>query len=375
MSASRVKNIDVSGVRRMFRKAPENSIHLAIGQPDFRPAKHIIEALIAAVNNGYNRYGPVEGIPELREAVARKLRRYREDVAWENVIITSGATEALLSINFALLEEGDEVLIPDPGFIIYDSQIKLCGAKPVRYPLKYEEKFAPCMEDIKNKITPKTKAIIVNSPSNPTGTIHNRNAIKSITEIAEDHDLFIITDEVYDEIIFDGHHSSYLGNYDKTIYVNSFSKTYSINGWRLGYMASGKEIITDINKFHYYTIGCPNTPAQYAACAALDGSQEYLKKMVEEFKARRDIIVKDLNSIDGITCLEPKGTFYAFPKYDAPIPSEEMANKLLEAGLVCSPGTAFGRNGEGHLRLSFANSRENIKNGVDILRQVVGELL
>lgn len=375
MSASRISNIDVSGVRRMFRRATDGAIHLGLGQPDFPPAKHIIDALTTAVNDGHNKYGPVEGILELREAIADRIKKYQDDITWENVIVTCGATEALLSINFALLEEGDEVLIPDPGFIIYDSQTRLCGAKSVRYPLRSENEFYPDIEDIKNKITPKTKAIIVNSPSNPTGSVHKSDVIKSIVGVAKDNDLYIITDEVYDEIVYNEHHYSYLGKYEKTVYVNSFSKSYSINGWRLGYLVSEKDIIGDINKFHYYTIGCPSTPAQYAACVALKGPQDHLKMMVAEFKVRRDLIVKELNSIEGITCSKPQGAFYAFPRYDLSLPSEEMANRLVDAGLVCAPGTSFGPKGEGHLRLSFANSRENIKIGVDILRQVMASLL
>jgi aspartate aminotransferase len=214
----------------------------------------------------------------------------------------------------------------------------------------------------------------VNTPSNPTGAVHNPDTINAIVEIAEDHGLFIFSDEVYDEIIYEKEHFSYLGKYDKVIYVNSFSKTFCMTGWRLGYIAASKELLQLLRKFHFNTVACVNTPIQHAAIATLQSSEDHIKKILSAFRFRRNLITRGILSIEGFDCIEPKGGFYAFPSFDFEITSEQLADKLLESGLVCVPGTAFGQCGEGHLRFTFANSKENIMKGVHILEEVATTL-
>jgi aspartate aminotransferase len=371
MFAKRMKSIEVTGIRKIFELAGKGAINLGLGEPDSQPAQHIKEALAKALREGFNKYCPTAGIIELREAVAERLKKYKSDIAKEEVIITAGATKALHATIFTFIERGDEVLVPDPGFPLYATEIALAGGKPVFYKLSGED-FMPKVENF--KVSKKTKAIIVNSPSNPTGSVFSKEKVKEIIEFAEDNDLIIISDEVYDEIIYDTEHFSFIGNYDKLIYINSFSKTYALTGWRLGYLAAKKEFINEILKMHYYTIACPPTPTQYAALAALKGSQECVKEMVSEFKKRRDVAIKTINRIKGFSCSLPKGAFYLFPSYNIDIHSEELALKILEKGVICVPGNAFGSAGENHLRFSYANSIENIEKGLEIVRELIEKL-
>lgn len=374
MNAKRLREIEDSGVRRMFAKAGPGAIHMGLGQPDFQPPDVAIKALINAVKSGYNAYCPIEGLPELREVIANRLRKYHEDIEMDNILVTNGATEALHVANFSILDEGDEILIPNPGFVLFESQPRLTGAKPIHYPIIAENDHLPQPDDILERITNNTRAIIVNTPSNPTGAVHNKDVIKAIVDIAEDYGLFIISDEVYDEIIYEKEHHSYLGKYDKLIYINSFSKTFCMTGWRLGYIAANKEILPLLRKFHFNTVACVNTPVQHAAIATLKAPQDHIKKILSAFTFRRNLITRELLSINGFDCVEPKGGFYAFPSFEYEITSEQLALRLLDAGLVCVPGTAFGQCGEGHLRFTFANTKENIMKGVSILEEVATTL-
>ncbi len=372
MFAKRMKGIELTGIRKMFDLAGSNAIHLGIGEPDFQPSEIVINAMKSAIEKGFNKYGPTAGLPKLRDAVAERLRKYKSDINQEEIIITASGTEGLLASIFTFIDKGDEVLIPEPGFPLYRSQVLLAGGKPVPYPLYEENKFMPQTADL--KITDRTKALIVNTPSNPTGSVFGERDVNAIIDFAKEHNLIIFSDEVYDEIIYEGRHHSFLGRYDNLIYINSFSKTYAMTGWRLGYIAAKKEFVKEITKMHYYSIACPPTPTQYGALAALTGPQDHVKKMVSEFKSRRDITVKMLNEIKGFSCLLPKGTFYAFPSYTHKISSEELAMKILSKNVICTPGTAFGSMGEGHLRFSYANSIENIRKGLEIVKEVVEEL-
>ncbi|MDI6917853.1 MAG: pyridoxal phosphate-dependent aminotransferase [Thermoplasmatales archaeon] len=369
MFAPRMKDIKMSGIRKMFDLAGENAIHLGLGEPDFQPPENAINALKKAVDDGCNKYGATPGMPGLRDAIVEKEKRYRKDLTRDNVVVTAGGTEALMASVFTFIDKGDEVLIPDPGFVLYGPQVRLAGGKPVRYPLFEENGFVPKIEDM--RITGKTKAIIVNSPSNPTGSVIDEKTIKAIVDVAEEKNLLIFSDEVYDEIVYEGKHHSFMGKYDDLIYVNSFSKIYAMTGWRIGYVMAKEEYLREIAKMHYYTMACPPTPIQYAALEALKGSQDYVKKMVTEFKRRRDVIVDEINKIKGFRCLKPKGAFYAFPSFTFNISSEELAMRIAASNVIVTPGTAFGQNGEKHLRLSYANSLENIKKGVEIIGKVV----
>lgn len=373
--SARTKRLEISGIRKMFELAGPDSINLGLGELDFQPADVAIEALSKAVLDGHNGYGPTRGIPELREALAQRLTRYRSDVEAENVLITAGGTQGLLVTAMTIFDHGDEVLTPDPGFVIYQPHVIMCGATPLRYSLKFENNFQPNPDEILELVTPRTKAIIVNSPNNPTSGILEKDTIKALRDIAADHDLVIISDEVYDEIIFDGEHNSMLNpDYDNVVYINSFSKTYAMTGWRTGYLASSKYMVNQLAKLQYYNIACPPTPIQKAVYAAVMHAQEQVQERAERLKGRRDIIVKLCNDIEGFECLKPKGAFYAFPTFDHDISSEDFAMKLLKAGVICAPGSAFGKGGEGHLRFSFANSTENIEKGMEIVERAAAEI-
>lgn len=369
--SARTRRLEISGIRKMFELAREDSINLGLGELDFETPDIAKKAMAKAVTDGYNRYGPTRGLYELRETLAEELTRYRDDVYAENVIVTAGATQGLLVTSLTLFDHGDEILVPDPGFVIYQPHVIMCGAMPVRYSLKSENGFQPNPEEILELITSRTKGIIVNSPNNPTSGMMDMSVVKALREIAVDHDLVIISDEVYDNIVFEGEHYSMLHEgYDHLVYINSFSKTYAMTGWRIGYIASSKYIINQLAKLHYYNIACPPTPMQKAALAVLKGPKEELAGWVQILKKRRDIMVERLNNIDGFKCLKPRGAFYTFPSFDHDISSEDFGMKLLEEGLICAPGSAFGKGGEGHLRFSFANSLDKIERGMDIVEEV-----
>ena len=373
MFASRAMHVEVSGIRKMFDLASANAINLGLGEPDFQPPRNVINAFKSAVEKGLNKYGPTGGIGELREAVAQRLARYT-DVKKEDILITSGATEALCVTMQTLIDRGDEVLTPDPGFVLFAPHVTLAGGTPVFYSLRQEKRFMPDVGELERLVTPHTKAIIVNTPSNPTGTVMDRRTIQDLVAFAEEHRLIVIADEVYDAIVYDGKHETFLGEHDKVVYVNSFSKSFAMTGWRLGYLSAPPEMIKQMAKIHYYMVACPSTPAQYAVLEGLRGPKTYLEEMVAEFKTRRDLIVRLLSKIPGFRCLKPKGAFYAFPSVDFGMKSEELALEILKAGVICTPGSAFGEAGEGHLRFSYANSQENIKRAMEIVSDVASHL-
>jgi aspartate aminotransferase len=363
----------MSGIRRMFDMAGSKAINLGLGEPDFQPPAHVLEAMKEALNGGYNKYGPTSGLRELRRALADR-HSSRAPVREENVLVTTGATEALCLTMQTFIDQGDEVLVPDPGFVLFAPHVRLAGGRPVFYPLLEANGFLPRMEDLEALVTPRTRAIIVNTPSNPTGSVMGEREVEDIVELAEDHDLLLISDEVYDSIVYEKGHRSFLGRTEKLVYVNSFSKVFAMTGWRLGYLIAPEEFVTTMAKVHYFMVACPPTPAQYAVLAGLKTSENYVREMVEEFRRRRDHIVHRLNQIPGFKCLRPDGAFYAFPSYEYAVTSEELALRLLKAGVICSPGSAFGERGEGHLRFSYANSVEMIDKAMDIVALASEEL-
>jgi aspartate aminotransferase len=373
--SSRAKRLQISGIRKMFEMAGPDSINLGLGELDFQPSKLAMDSLAKAVRDGYNHYGPTKGIPELRQILADRLTRYRPDVEMDNVVITCGGTQGLLVSAMTLFDHGDEVLTPDPGFVIYQPHVIMCGATPLRYSLKFENNFQPNTDEIEELITPRTKAIILNSPNNPTSSILEPETIKAIRDIAIDNELVIISDEVYDEIIFEGHHHSFLNpDYDNVVYINSFSKSLAMTGWRLGYMASSKYIVNQLSKIQYYNIACPPTPLQKAVYDVMCAPTSDIPEWVDILRKRRDAMVKRVNDIPGFNCLKPKGAFYAFPTFDQKISSEDFAMELVKAGVICAPGSAFGKGGEGHLRFSFANSLDMIEKGMDIVEKVAATI-
>ena len=374
MFPKRVASLQFSGIRKLFEAAPADAINLGLGEPDIQPPKEMIDAFKAALDQGMNKYGPSAGIMELRKAIAHNLKSYRKDVAAENIIITAGATEGMRIACETIIGEGDEALVPNPGFIIYGPDVALAGGRPIEYSLTLENDFSPDPDEIQRLITSRTQAIVVNSPSNPTGAVYSEEAVKAICDIATDRDLYILSDEVYHNFVYDGSHVSFARYHDDTIIVNSFSKSLAATGWRIGYVATSKEIVEHLAKVQYYTLACPPTATQYAILEGMRIRKKFRAEMLSEFRARRDLAMAKLREISSFETPPVKGAFYAFPRYSQELSSEDFAMALLKAGVICAPGSTFGTLGERHLRFSYANSRENIANALDIVRDVADGL-
>lgn len=378
----KAEQITYSDIRKIVEKAEKmkDVIKLEQGEPDFATPSHVIEAAKAALASGQTKYPPSAGLLELREAIARKLAIENGiDVRPESEIaVTTGASEAVCSAFQALLNDGDEVLIPDPAYVSYHRWAILAGATPVSFPLKRD--FHIDLNELEKRITPRSRIIVVNSPHNPTGTVLDRAELDALVQIALKHDLQIVTDEVYEKIVYDNNRHVSVGAIpgaeDITVTVNSFSKTYAMTGWRVGYVAAHGRLAEAIKKVHAYTVLGVNTEAQFAALAALTGPQKCVEEMVREYRKRRDIVVDALSRIPRVKCSAPKGTFYAFPDTSATgMSSEELATFLLEKGKVAVvQGKAFGDGGEHHLRISFSNSTENIKEGMARITNAICQL-
>lgn len=370
MFSNRVRSLEISGIRKMFDASPPGAINLGLGEPDFNPPKVVEEALFEAVRSGRNKYGPSAGSPQLREAIGERYRKYDKSTGRENVLVTAGGTEALLAAALTLYDPGDEVLIPNPGFVLYGPHARLADAIPVPYSLREELGFQPDLRELEELATPRTRAIVVNSPSNPTGGVFTAKVMEELVGFAERHRLTVISDEVYDEIIYTpGGHRSFWGRYDRAVIINSFSKILAMTGWRLGYLVAAEDVVAEANKIHYHAVACPSTPCQVAALRGLQEAGDEIHKMAKEFRARRDLIVQGLNKVPGMRCVKPEGAFYAFPSFGWNMTALEAATGLLRQGLLCTPGDAFGSLGVGHLRFSFANSRENLRRAMTILRE------
>jgi aspartate aminotransferase len=363
-------------------------IHLEIGEPDFPTADHIVEAAIEALRAGYTHYVPAPGILPLREAVAAFLERTgRMTVAPDRVVVTPGAKPIMFFTILALCGEGDEVLYPDPGFPMYESITSFAGAIPVPVPLREANGFRVDVDELSRLITDRSKLLIINSPHNPCGSALTREDCEAIAELSQRHDLTVLTDEVYWAIRYGPggaspggrppatpRHASVLdvdGMADRTILLDGWSKTFAMTGWRLGFGVFPPALVEPITRLAINSVSCTSAFSQYAAIAALGGPWDPVERMVEEFRRRRDIIVAGLNDIPGISCLEPQGAFYVFPNITGTgLTSAELAAKLLtDGGVAALSGTAFGPYGEGYLRFSYANSVENIKSALDIIRK------
>jgi len=361
-----------SGIRKMFDLAEQydDVIKLTVGEPNFDTPVNIKEAAKAAIDAGFTHYAPNAGLKELREAIANRYSGYSKDYTYENVMVTVGAMEAISLSMLATVNPGDEVIVPDPCFPNYIGQIMIAGAKPVSVPVYEENDFNIRAEDIEKAITPKTRAILLNSPSNPLGSVMSREEIVKIAELVEKHDLIVYSDEVYDRIIFDGMEYFSMAQIpevkDRVLIINSFSKSYAMTGWRVGYVVGDKKIISNMPKLQEGIVSCVPTFTQKAAIEAISGTQETVKQMVKDYARRRDIVIDGLNNIPGITCKKSPGSFYAFPNIKSfGKSSQEFAEELVrEAGVVAVPGSAFGNMGEGYLRIVFANSDENLKEAI-----------
>jgi len=347
-------------------------VHLELGEPDFRMPDHVTETAIQALRDGFTKYTPNAGIEELRQAISEKLKRENQvdaDPGGE-IMATAGAMEALSLSILCTVNDGDEVLIPDPGYVSYVAHVLLAGGVPKFIPLKEQNDFRVTSESLENLVTSKTRMIILNSPANPTGAVELKDDLKGIAALAEDHDLIVLSDEPYERLVYPGHtHYSIaaLPNMlERSVSIFSFSKTYAMTGMRIGYVVSSKEMVGQMVKMQEHYVGSINSPAQKAAVAALRGPQTCVADMLQEYTRRRDVLIDGLNNTGVIACRKPAGTFYAFPNITKTgFDSRTFADKLLdEAKVVTVPGIAFGNNGEGHLRLSFATSIDNVTEAV-----------
>lgn len=356
-------------------------IHLEIGEPDFDTPQNIKEAAIKALKEGYTHYVSAAGIPESREAIAEYISETRDiDVDPDEVVVTPGAKPIIFFSILACVDPGDEVMYPNPGFPIFESMINFVGAKPVPIPLREERDFRVDSSEVAEKISDKTKMIILNSPNNPTGGVLTKKDLETIAEhVANRDNLLVLSDEMYDNMLFEGKFESIAsipGMKEKTIILNGFSKTYAMTGWRLGYGVMRKDLAQKIARLMTNSNSCTCAFTQMAGIEALRGPQDDSKRMMEEFRRRRDVIVPGLNNIEGISCKNPLATFYVFPNVkNVGVDCRKFADFLLnDAGVAVLPGTSFGKYGEGYLRLSFANSVENIKKALNRISEAVKKL-
>jgi aspartate aminotransferase len=374
MVAERARRVEISGIRRMFEMAPPNAVNLGLGEPDFDPPLAVIEALCNAVRNGMNHYGPSAGIPALREKIAERYRDRAPSTTRNNVIVTGSGSEGLMAVALTLYDPGDEVLVPNPGFVLYVPHVRLAGATPVPYSLTTDRRYLPDLDELERLVTPRTRALVVNSPSNPTGAVFPSKVIDRLSAFAERHELTIVSDEVYEEIVYDGPATSFWGRSDRAVIVNSFSKTLAMTGWRIGFLVAPRTLAPELNKLHYHIMACPSTPVQAAVLAGLSDGGAATRAMVREFKARRGLVTRLLARVPGLKLVPPSGAFYVFPQFSWNRTSPEVATALLSRGVITTPGDAFGTLGASHLRLSFAASRGNLRRGLRILQAYATEL-
>jgi aspartate aminotransferase len=371
----------VSARARALEAQGRPMIHLQIGEPDFDTPAHVREAAKRALDEGATHYAPFPGIPELRQAIAADVTA-RKGFAAEpsQVFVTIGGKGVMLYAILGLIDPGDEVIVPDPGYPIYESLTSFVGAMPVPVPIRMEHDFRLDVDELATLITPRTRLLIINSPANPTGGVLNRADLERIAELAREHDLWVLTDEIYGRILYDGEEhisiASLPGMTERTIVLDGFSKTFAMTGWRLGYAVVPDSLIPTYSELVINTISCAPTFAQVGAVQALVGPQDDVEAMVVEFKARRDLIVEGLNEIEGIRCATPLGAFYAFPDISGTgLSGAEFAERLLvEADVCVLAGTAFGGVGTDHIRISYANSRENLNEALRRIGRFVAGL-
>ncbi len=366
---------------RKLQASGRSIIHLEIGEPDFNTPPNIVAAACRALQEGYTHYGPAAGLPELREAIAERVSKTRDiQVKSSQVVVTPGAKPIMFFAVLALIEKGDEVIYPNPGFPIYESIIDFIGAKAVPIKLREENQFRMEVSELKKLVNKKTKLLFLNSPHNPTGSVLSYDDLKQISEIVLKHkQLFVLSDEIYGRVLYDGMaHSpaSFPGMQEKTIILDGFSKAYAMTGWRLGYGVMPEKLATAMAQLMINSNSCTASFSQRAALEALNGPQEEVEKMVAEFKKRRNVIVQELNCISKLSCQIPRGAFYVFPNIKKTgWKSKKLADHLLdEAGVAVLSGTSFGKYGEGFVRISYANSLENIKEGLTRIRKAVEKI-
>ncbi len=382
--SGRMSSVVESGTVRMADRVKElksrgiDVISFSIGEPDFPTPQHIVDEGISALRAGFTKYTPSAGIPELREAIAEKLRSENGIDAKPSEIIVTPTKHAIFMAVLALVDRGSEVIMPDPAWVSYEPMVRISEGVPVPVRADEETSFRLTPELVAEKINDRTRLIILNSPCNPTGAVMKKEDVAGICELAVDYDLLVISDEIYEKIIYDAaNHSpaSFEGMRDRVITVNGFSKTYSMTGWRLGYLHADAGLLGGIQKIQTHSITCATSFAQKAGVAALKGPKMPVEKMVAEFRKRRDFVVRRIREIEGLSVVEPKGAFYAFPRYAFEMDSEKMGTYLLdEAHVGVTPGSSFGKFGENHFRISYATDMQSLEKGLDAVEKALGKL-
>jgi len=352
-------------------------VHLEIGEPDFDTPQNIIDAAKKAMSEGFTHYGPSAGLPPVREAMAEYVSSDRNvTVSPDQIVVTPGAKPIIFFTALALLDPGDEVIYPNPGFPIYESMINYMGATGVPLRLREEQGFAFDPDELEALVTDRTKLVIINSPQNPTGGMLPAEVLERLAKLAVERDFYVLADEIYSQIIYEGEHQSiyaYDGMPERTIILEGHSKSYAMTGWRLGYGVFPVEMAPAVARLQTNSTSCTCSFTQMAGMEALRGPQDSVRAMVEEFRARRDLIVDGLNAIDGFSCHKPRGAFYVFPNITGTgRASKDMENLLMDkAGVAVLSGTSFGKYGEGYIRLSYANSQDNIRRALERIASVV----
>ena len=370
---------EVLAKARQLESDGNNIIHLEIGEPDFDTPANVVQKGILALEQGYTHYGPTPGLMEVRNRIANEVSRTRGiPVKAENVVITPGAKPIMFFAILALIDDGDEVLYPNPGFPIYESMIRFVGGIPVPMKLLSSRDFNVDIDEISSQITSKTKLMIINSPNNPCGSVIDRGQLKELADLAKKNHIMVLSDEIYSQFLYEGKHhsiSSFDGMSDQTIILDGFSKTYAMTGWRIGYGVMPIELVEPISRLSTNSVSCTASFTQMAVMEAMDGPQNDVIDMVAEFKTRRDVIVNGLNKIPGINCPMPKGAFYVFPSVEGTgLTSSEFADRLLyDGGVACLAGESFGEYGNGCVRFSFANSMDNLRIALERIESFVVE--
>ena len=370
---------EVLAKARRLEAEGKDIIHLEIGEPDFDTPANIVEAGKRALSDGHTHYGPTPGVMDVRARIAQEVSETRGiSVTADNVVITPGAKPIMFFAILALVDEGDEVLHPNPGFPIYESMIDFVGGVPVPMKLLPSRDFDVDVDEVARQITPRTKLMVLNSPNNPCGSVIEKDDLRALADLARENDILVLSDEIYSRFLYEGEHhsvSSFPGMRDQTIILDGFSKTYAMTGWRIGFGVMPIELVEPISRLATNSVSCTASFTQMAVLEAMDGPQDEANAIVAEFKKRRNIIVEGLNGIPGIRCPMPKGAFYAFPSIEGTgMTSRKFADTLLEDyGVACLAGESFGEYGQGCVRFSFANSAENIERALERIERFVAE--
>lgn len=363
-------------VSEMKASGINDIISFSLGEPDFTTPGNVIDAAVDSLHRGFTHYTPSMGLPELRKAIAESTKAKNNIPCGPQNVLVTPSKQAIFMWALAYLDPGDEVLIPDPAWVSYEAVVLLAGAKPVYVPTYFDEGYVIDPDRVRAAITPRTKAIVINSPSNPTGAVQPEETLRAIAEICVEKNIIVLADEIYEHILYGGKHvslASLPGMWERTYTISGLSKTYAMTGWRLGWVIA--DDIKPINKLQSHSITCCTSFVQQAAIEAIEGPQDARDAMVKEFKKRRDLALDLLSEIDGLECNIPNGAFYLFPKYDKDIKSNVVAEKLLQEGHVAvTPGRAFGPCGEGSFRMSYAASEDDITEGIARMKKVFSTL-